>query len=52
MEFVSEDNLLTNIKLVLNSGELWTKATHLNSDDPRGKSNFEVYTTDIAASVR
>ena len=48
MEFKSEDNLLTNIQLALDSGTLWTKATNLNSDG----SDFEVYTTDIAAAVR
>jgi hypothetical protein len=48
MEFKSDDNLLTNIQLALESGTLWTKATNLNSDG----SDFEVYTTDTAASVR
>ncbi|MDQ7009622.1 MAG: FecR domain-containing protein, partial [Candidatus Gracilibacteria bacterium] len=50
MKFKQEDNLLTRIKLSLESGILWTKATNLNSDSE--KSDFEVSTQDTTAAVR
>lgn len=45
--FKQEDNLLTDIKLALSAGSIWSKATHLDND-----SEFEVYTTDTSAAVR
>jgi hypothetical protein len=43
-----KDNLITRIKLFLESGVLWTKATSLNSEG----SEFEVYTQDNVAAIR
>lgn len=47
MEFKEENNLFTDIKLVLNIGSAFTQAAKLDS-----KSNFEVYTSDTVAAVR
>ncbi len=47
MKFVEDNNLFTSIKLALNVGSLWTKASKLSD-----KSDFEVYTTDAVAAVR
>ncbi|MDD5770490.1 MAG: FecR domain-containing protein [Candidatus Gracilibacteria bacterium] len=47
MKFVEESNLFTSIKLALNIGTLWTKASQLSD-----KSEYEVYTTDAVAAVR
>ena len=48
MDLNKKDNLITRIKLYLESGILWTKATSLNSEG----SSFEVYTEDNVASIR
>lgn len=45
--FKEEDNLLTDIKLALSAGSIWSKATSLDDD-----SEFEIYTTDTSAAVR
>lgn len=47
MIFTEENNLFTDIKLVLNIGSVFTQAAKLDS-----KSNFEVYTSDTVAAVR
>jgi hypothetical protein len=47
MKFIEENNLFTSIKIALNVGTLWTKASKLSE-----KSEFEVYTTDAVAAVR
>lgn len=47
LNFKWKDNLNTIVKLWLEAGKIWTRATHLNDD-----SEFEVYTQDSAAAVR
>jgi hypothetical protein len=47
MNFVEESNLFTSIKIALNVGSLWTKASKLSD-----KSNIEIDTTDLIAAVR
>ena len=47
MDFIQDNNIITDIKLVLESGMIWNKAASL--DD---KSGFEIYTTDSTAAVR
>lgn len=47
LSFPQDNNLTTFIKLTLEAGTIWTKATHLNDN-----SEFEVYTTDSTAAVR
>jgi len=48
MKYKSDNNLLTQIKLNLNQGSMWTKATKLNPD----WSEFEVTAQDTTAAVR
>ena len=45
--FTKENNLITKIQLVLESGMIWNKAAHLDDE-----SLFEIYTTDSTAAVR
>ena len=45
--FKKNDNSTTFLKLVLKTGKIWTKATHLNED-----SEFQIYTDDTTAAVR
>lgn len=45
--FPKENNLITKIQLVLESGMIWNKAAHLDDE-----SLFEIYTTDSTAAVR
>jgi hypothetical protein len=47
MRFLEDGNLITQVKLALNMGSLWTKAAKLSE-----KSQFEVYTIDSVAAVR
>lgn len=47
MEYKQENNLVTDIKLILESGMIWNKAASL--DD---QSEFEIYTVDSTAAVR
>lgn len=47
MDFPKDTNLVSNIKLFLQAGSIWTNATKLDED-----SSFEIYTTDVTASVR
>lgn len=47
LNFKWTDNLNTIVKLWLEAGKIWTKATKLNDN-----SQFEVYTTDSTAAVR
>ena len=47
MEFPEENNLITNIKLILESGMIWNKAANLDDE-----SEFQIYTTDSTAAVR
>lgn len=47
LEYPQENNLITDIKLVLESGMIWNKAAHLDDE-----SWFEIYTTDSTAAVR
>lgn len=47
MEFSQENNLITDIKLVLESWMIWNKAASLDEE-----SGFEIYTTDSTAAVR
>ncbi len=47
MDYKSDDDLFTNIKIFLNSWKLWTKATKLAKE-----SEFEVYTSDSVVAVR
>ena len=47
MKFVEDNNLYTSIKIALNIGSLWTKASKMSD-----KSEFEVYTADALAAVR
>ena len=47
MEFTEENNLITDIKLVLESWMIWNKAASLDEE-----SGFEIYTTDSTAAVR
>lgn len=46
-EFPNENNLTTNIKLFLEAGSIWTKATKLDED-----SHFEIYSSYATAAVR
>ncbi len=48
MEYKSENNLLTKVKLLLSQGSIWTKATSLNPD----WSEFEITNNDATAAVR
>jgi hypothetical protein len=41
-------NLLTSVKLFLENGTVWTKASRLNQDG----SEFEITTQDATAAVR
>ena len=47
MNFIQDNNLITDIKLVLESGMIWNKAASLDDE-----SWFEIYTTDSTAAVR
>lgn len=47
MEFIQNNNIITDIKLVLESGMIWNKAASLDDE-----SGFEIYTTDSTAAVR
>ncbi len=47
LNFKWTDNLNSLVKLWLETGKIWTKATKLNDE-----SQFEVYTTDSSAAVR
>ena len=47
MEYPQENNLVTDIKLVLESWMIWNKAASLDDE-----SWFEIYTTDSTAAVR
>lgn len=47
LDFKWENNLNTVVKLGLQAGRIWTKATSLNDN-----SEFEIYTSDTAAAVR
>ena len=47
LNFPKENNLTTFVKLTLQSGKIWTKATSLNDE-----SEFQVSTTDSTAAVR
>lgn len=49
--FPKEDGLITKVKLFLNSGVAWVKATKLAEEDNDG-SSFEIFTDDTNASVR
>ena len=47
MEFIQDNNIITDIKLVLESWMIWNKAASLDDE-----SGFEIYTTDSTAAVR
>jgi len=47
MRFPQEHNLFTQVRLALNVGSIWTKASKLSE-----QSVFEVYTTESVAAVR
>lgn len=47
MDFIQKNNLVTDIKLILESGMIWTKAAKLDQE-----SWFEIFTTDSTAAVR
>lgn len=47
MAYKTENNLITKIKLALDSGTLWVNATNLNDE-----SEFDVFTADASAAVR
>lgn len=47
LNFPKENNLVTEIKIFLEAGAIWTKATKLDED-----SMFEIHTADSAAAVR
>jgi hypothetical protein len=47
MDYTQENNLVTDIKLVLESGMIWNKAASLDEE-----SEFEIYTVDSTAAVR
>jgi len=48
MDYKSDNNLLTKIKLTLQNGNIWTKATKLNPE----WSEFDISTEDATAAVR
>ena len=47
LEFPKENNLITKVQLVLQSGMIWNKAASLDEE-----SEFEIYTIDSTAAVR
>jgi hypothetical protein len=47
MDYKQEHNLVTDVKLILESGMIWNKAASLDEE-----SEFEIYTTDSTAAVR
>jgi hypothetical protein len=47
MRYIEENNLFTSIKIALNMGSLWSKATKLAD-----KSDFQVETPNAVAAVR
>ncbi|MCP4523790.1 MAG: prepilin-type N-terminal cleavage/methylation domain-containing protein [Candidatus Gracilibacteria bacterium] len=47
MSYPTEDNLVTDIKLILQSGMIWNKAAKMDEN-----SQFEIYTVDSTAAVR
>lgn len=47
MNYKQENNLVTDVKLILESGMIWNKAASLDEE-----SEFEIYTVDSTAAVR
>lgn len=47
MRYIQKNNLFTNVKIVLNMWNIWTKAPKLWEE-----SEYEIYTTDTVAAVR
>jgi len=47
MDYTQDNNLITDIKLVLQAGMIWNKAADLDEE-----SGFEIYTVDSTAAVR
>jgi len=47
MDYKQENNLVTDVKLILESGMIWNKAASLDEN-----SEFDIYTTDSTAAVR
>ncbi len=47
LEFPKQNNLITKVQLVLQSGMIWNKAASLDEE-----SQFEIYTIDSTAAVR
>jgi hypothetical protein len=47
MEFKSDTNLITDVKLALSAGTIWNKAPKLEND-----SEFEIFAGDTKAAVR